>query len=287
MQDKIHLANDLLNEVIERSIKRKSQGIEFNLTEISPLLNNFLYGLQRGKLTIVGGRPSNGKTAFMGEIAYTLAKQGQKVAFISLEMEGIDIAERLTSRAMSIDNRAFYSGTAGEIAHLPENQANLVKTDDIFSRIAITQNIGFTFSELEVVVKKYLTTHEVIIIDYLQMVKGSATAKDVIDEYIKNLRQLAIETNKVIILGSQVNRGGTSKGDKEILPTMSDLKQSGAIEEVADVVMLCHWQYFYTKEPADKNKYLIIVAKNRATGLTGYVPLFYEPEYYRFTKGQR
>lgn len=282
MYENIKLTKDLMHEVIERSIKRKNYGIEFDLSGISPFLNNLTYGLQRGKLTVIGGRPSNGKTALMGDIAYNLIEQGKRVAFISLEMEGIDIAERLMSRIFLINNRYFFTGKA--VDEITNKQAGLVnKVYERYKNLAITQNIGFTFKELSEVIKKYLESFDVIILDYLQMVKGSATAKEVMDEYIKHLRQLAVETNKVIVLGSQINRAGAGKDKEEKLPTMSDLKGTGCIEEVADVCILCHWQYFYSKDENDKNKYQLIVAKNRATGLTGIVHLNYEPEFYRFT----
>lgn len=286
MTNNIRLVRDVMHEVNDRAKERQSKGIEFSLSGISRDLNNLTYGLQRGKLTIIGGRPSNGKTAVMIDIAYNLVEQGKKVAFISLEMDCIDIVERLMSRKFCINNRKFLDGTAPDELYAKYG-SELNKSYEQYANMVITQNIGFTFKQLEQTVKETLKTYDVIIVDYLQMIKGSATAKENMEEYLKNLRLLALETNKVIVLGSQINRAGTSGEVKEKLPTMAELKGSGAIEEVADAIILCHWQYFYTKTPDDKNKYLLIVAKNRVTGLTGYVPLTFTPEFYRFSEGKK
>lgn len=277
----IKLMKSLITDIRKRISDRATATKEFDLSKISNKLNNKLLGLQRGKLYIVAGRVSNGKTAFMCDMAYNLIMGGKKVAFISLEMEHIDIAERILARALTIDHRQFHSKEG--IQEMDEQRELLNKLyEDQFKNLAITQNIGFSFKELDEVVKKYLATYDVIIIDYLQMVRGSSTAKENMDEYLKHLRGLAIKQQKVIVLGSQINRAGASKEGKEMLPSMSDTKGTGCIEEVADVVLLCHWQYIYSKNEADKNKFKLIVDKNRATGETGHIELAFHPEFYRF-----
>ncbi len=282
MIENIKFANRMMHNVIERVSLRKSTGIEYDITAVSKELNDRAYGLHKGKLTIIGGRPSNGKTALMVDMAYNLAKQGKQVAFISLEMEAIDITERLMSRGLEINNREFYNGYMLTRLQNTIYQTRINELDKVMENMVITQNIAFTFKELNEVVEKYLETYDVIFIDYLQMIRGSATAKENMDEYIKHLRALAISKQKVIILGSQINRVGASEQNKERYPTLSDLKGTGAIEEVADVVILVHWQYFYTKKAEDFKKYKIILAKNRVTGETDFIDCAFHANIYKF-----
>lgn len=283
--DKMFNGKDLMHKISERSAERTGKVPEFRLFKICKRLDDDLNGLQRGKLIVIAGRVSNGKTALMVDIAYNLIMQQKKVAFLSLEMEAIDIAERLVSRGLKLNQREIQTGNLQE--NRDNNQTYEAKWQYLYKIMANyvgLENVGSTFTELEQTVIKYLNTHDVIIIDYIQMIKGSATAKEAIEEYIKRLRELAIKQNKVIIIGSQINRAGASDITGERIPSMSEMKSAGAIEEVADVILIGHWKYAYTKNIDEINQYKLILAKNRCSGRTGMYDLNFYPQCYKFSE---
>lgn len=242
-----------------------------------PALNNKLWGLHSKKLTIIGARTSQGKSALALQLAWDTAKQGIPTLFLSLEMYEEDIIERLFCLAQKVDNYELLRG----------NFSDYTLRWEAFERelegipLVITDMLGKTWDEVD----KYLTTltvkPKVIIIDHLQEARSALlkNQKEIIEEYLKKLRLMAIRDNFSLIICSQVNRSSQEeKTGSE--PQLHHLKASGFIEEGADIILLLHWPWHYKKE-GDKNKFILNVAKNR-NGRTGWIEIKYRPENYFF-----
>lgn len=275
----LSVVKTLRTNVAETKKKLLSRGDSprFPLTTL-PKLSKMLWGLHPG-LTVIGARSSNGKSAFVLQVAYDLAKQGHHVLFVSLEMDETSIVERLFCRVKDVDNTDTRTGGLKREPRLQEKWKEFEKEMDTFP-LMITNGVGKTFNELTELVELINPIPKVIIIDYIQAIKQSGgTSREIIDEYIRNFRQYCLENDIVGILCSQNNRQAVA-GDTNI-PSLHTLKSTGTLEEHSDVVMLLHWENYYTKDPGTYNDYKILVAKNR-NGMTGSADVNFFPEYYRF-----
>lgn len=237
-----------------------------------PLLNKKIWGLRKGRLTVIGARTSQGKSAFVSQVACDLSSQGKSVLFLSLEMCQEEMHERILCYTQRIDN---YHLLTGHYDTYEEKITNHPKEISKWS-LSFSDCIGKTWKEIDDFLIGIRTKPDVIILDYVQAIKGTGkNDKENLDEYIRHFREMAIRHNFAGILCSQVNRANQDNEDKE--PKLHQLKGTGVLEEHADVVILLYWK--------DKTKkdYQIEVAKNR-NGRTGYIKLNYTPEYYLFTE---
>lgn len=279
MINKVHHPHDIWIEHYDEIYERWGRGKDLSIKSL-PNLDNKIWGLKKKKLVVVGGRPSNGKSVLLLQMAWDFALQGKKVYFFTLEMTKEDCIERLWSLDQGIDNFLITTGKIGQLQHISEHQQ---QRDDFNKRIntdklVFIEGYGKTFKEINTVIESFGDA-DCVIIDYLQMIKDKNTAKQAIDEYIKNLRNYAITKNFCAIIGSQINRA-THEQHKLRIPELHELKGSGAIEEVCDLAFILHWEYYYTRDDETKNDYIIRVAKNRI-GRTGCYELRFEPEHSR------
>lgn len=241
-----------------------------------PGLSDKMWGISARELTVIGARTSQGKTSFALQVCADIAAQGIPTLYLSLEMTVLSILERMFCNHCLISN---YRLNKGEFRNY---QAQWDQFQDHINNIPlmITEGIGKKWSDIDSLIEKLDPKPRVIILDYIQCIAGSGFEKrETIDEYIRHFREMAIRHNFAGILCSQINRSGAA-GDDNNEPQLHHLKGSGYIEELADKIVLMHWPHFYNAEE-DKNKYLLILAKNR-NGRTGRVNIRYIPEYYRF-----
>ncbi len=259
-----HIFANVYDEVCARYGRPK----DLSITSL-PTLNEKIWGLRKQKLVVVAGRPSQGKSTFAGQMAWDFAKDKKKVVLFSLEMTNQVFMERLLSNYCGIDNRLLFTGEVVNehdkyLGKINEFRSELNNTD-----LVLIESAGKTFEEIFNIIEGFTSPVDVVVIDYLQMIKASKgrDKRESIDEYITQLREYAIKKNFCAILVSQINRG-THDTAKIKPPSIWELKGSGAIEEVADVIFLCHYEYKYTQNELDANKYLIVVGKNR-DGRTG------------------
>ncbi len=237
-----------------------------------PALSEKIWGLQRRKLLVIGGRTSQGKSAFALQLAYHSAKQGFKTYLFSLEMGEDELVERLLCQLAIVPNFKLLSNPQ-EYQKNADDFAELLKG----LPLVITYKIGSTINELYQVIED-LPKPDVVIIDYLQAIKNLKTDRlSEINDYILRFRELAVIKNFAGIMASQINRGAMDAEDKR--PQLWQLKASGTIEEHADIVLLLHWPYFYSGNVAEANNFEIIIAKNR-NGMPGTVKAKFEPQYY-------
>lgn len=255
------------------------------------LLDNMLNGgLQQQDLVIVAGRPAMGKTAYALQVAATVATRSKKpVAVFSLEMEDKQLAYRLFSNYAGIDSGFLKKGQVSQ-----SQMERLVTALGEMGECPMWIDDGFapTFSHIRTQCRKLAARHGelgLVFIDYLQLMDGSGddergyrgNANRVIElgTLTRQLKMLARELNCPVLVLSQLSRGVESRTNKR--PMMSDLRESGAIEQDADLIMMLYRDEYYDPESVDRGVAEVLVVKNR-NGPTGTVKLLFEPEYNRF-----
>ncbi len=240
-------------------------------------------GLQPSDLVLVAARPSMGKTAFVLNIAqYVAFHEAKSVAIFSLEMSKEQLVNRLFSLESRVDAQALRTGNLSEA-----DWEKLVEGAGIIgdSKLIIDDTPGISISELRSKCRKYKLEHglDIIIIDYLQLMTGSGrgteSRQQEISDISRSLKSLARELNVPVVALSQLSRAVEQRPDHR--PMMSDLRESGAIEQDADVVMFIYRDDYYNKDTELKGISEIIIAKQR-NGPIGTVNLAWLPEYTKF-----
>jgi replicative DNA helicase len=244
-------------------------------------IDDMLSGLQASQLYIVAARPSMGKTSLAMRMAEHVAvDQGKPVLFFSLEMASQQIAQQMLCMHTRVDSHKLRTGMIAE----EEYQKLMIGAGRLAEApILIDDSADLSILELRARSRRMKAEHgiELIVIDYLQKVHAKAEAREreiaIISSQLKSLsKELAVP---VVVL-AQLNRQPEGREDKK--PILSDLRESGSIEQDADVVMLLYRPEYYDRsDSAEKNTCDIIVAKNR-TGPTGDVKLAFIKEYTRF-----
>ena len=274
-------------ERIEKASKTKGTvtGIPTGFIDLDYKLS----GLQPSDLILVAARPSMGKTAFVLNIAQYIAfKKDKSVAIFSLEMSKEQLVNRLFSLESQVDAQAIRSGNMKD-----SDWEKLIEGAGIIgqSHLIIDDTPGISISELRSKCRKYKLEQglDVVIIDYLQLMTGSVgksseSRQQEISEISRSLKGLARELNVPVIALSQLSRAVESRPDKR--PMLSDLRESGAIEQDADVVMFIYRDEYYNKDSEFKKQAEIIIAKQRI-GPRGTVNLAWLGEYTKFANLSR
>ena len=239
-------------------------------------------GFQPSDLILIAARPSMGKTAFVLNVAQNMAfKEGKTVAIFSLEMSKEQLVNRLFSLESKVDSQALRTGnlTDEDWAKLIEGAAVVGK-----SNLIIDDTPGISIAELRSKCRKFKLEHNlgIIIIDYLQLMSGgkrSESRQQEISEISRSLKAVARELNVPVVALSQLSRAVEQRPDHR--PRLSDLRESGAIEQDADVVMFLYRDDYYNKDTDKKNIAEVIIAKQR-NGPIGTVELVWLPNYTKF-----
>ncbi|RRD94347.1 replicative DNA helicase [Clostridiales bacterium COT073_COT-073] len=245
-------------------------------------LDNKTAGFQPSDLILVAARPSMGKSSFVLNITQHAAiKEKKSVAFFSLEMSKEQLTSRMISAEAMIDAQKIRNGNLEntDFERLL-NGASVLGTAKIF----IDDTPGISVADLRAKCRKLKLLHglDLIIIDYLQLMTGSARSESrqqEISEISRSLKAVAREMQAPVIALSQLSRAVESRADHR--PMLSDLRESGAIEQDADVVMFLFREEYYTPTPDNKGKAEVIIAKQR-NGPTGSVELLWLGQYTRF-----
>jgi replicative DNA helicase len=255
-------------------------------TELTGLATGFvdldkkLAGLQPANLVIIAGRPAMGKSSLALNIATNAASTGDPVAIFSLEMSKEEIVHRILSSVGKVDSMKLRSGQLGPLWQRVVDAAGVMYKSPIYiddSPVVTVTDIRAKCRRLKR--KKGLS---LIVVDYLQLMEahGGENRQQEIAQISRNLKNLARELDVPIIAASQLNRSLESREDKR--PRLSDLRESGSLEQDADVVMFVYRHEYYHPEDQEKKGIAeVIVAKHRA-GSTGPVELTFQPEFTRF-----
>src|SRR3954464_8483306 len=251
-------------------------------------LDRMTAGFQRNDLIIVGARPSVGKTAFALNIAANVAtKTDEKVAIFSLEMGAEQLVMRMLCSEGNIDAQRLRTGSLTD-----DDWGKLTMAMGSLSNagIYIDDTPGVRISEIRSKCRRLQQEHGLgmILIDYLQLILGSGRSgenrQQEVSEISRSLKQLARELKVPVIALSQLSRGVEQRQDKR--PMMSDIRESGSIEQDADIVAFLYRDDYYDKESENKNIIEIIIAKQR-NGPTGTVELAFLKNFNKFVGLER
>ncbi len=239
-------------------------------------------GLQPSDLILIAARPSMGKTAFVLNIAQHMAfKKKKGVAIFSLEMSKEQLINRMFSLESSVDAQKLRVGNLNEAEweQLVEGAGTIAE-----SNLIIDDTPGISIAELRSKCRKFKMEHglDIIIIDYLQLMSGSGRSESrqqEISEISRSLKAVARELNVPVVALSQLSRAVEQRPDHR--PMLSDLRESGAIEQDADVVMFLYRDDYYNKDTELKGISEVIIAKQR-NGPIGTVQLAWIPQYTMF-----
>lgn len=272
-------------EKIEQASKTKGSvtGIATGFVDLDYRMS----GLQPSDLILVAARPSMGKTAFVLNIAqYVAFHSNLCTAIFSLEMSKEQLVNRLFSLESRVDAQLLRSGNLADSdwEKLIEGAGTIGR-----SHLIIDDTPGISISELRSKCRKYKLEHDLklIIIDYLQLMSGNGktdSRQQEISDISRSLKSLARELNVPVIALSQLSRQVEQRPDHR--PMLSDLRESGAIEQDADVVMFIYRDDYYNKDTPDKNIAEIIIAKQR-NGPIGTVNLVWLPQYTKFANMEK
>lgn len=278
--------SDLMANVLDNIQKRVDSG-----GSISGLSTGFVdldkatTGLHPGNLVVLAGRPAMGKTTLGVNIAENVAINGGTALVFSLEMPGDDLAERSIARAGGINTQALREGrlTTDDYERLSLALAKLNGTRLIIDEDPATATVPqIRRKALRVKREGGLS---LVVIDYLQLMRGDGgNRNEEIGGITRGLKLLAKELRVPIVLLSQLNRGVEDRTDKR--PMMSDLRESGAIEQDADVILMAYRDDYYDPKSTFKGYAEILIRKQRM-GPIGTVPLIFQGEYSRFCDADR
>ena len=247
-------------------------------------LDKFISGLNKTDLMLLAARPGMGKTSMALNIALSVAKKYPKrtVAFFSLEMSKQQLVTRLISNESFIDNKKLTTGrlTVDEWSKIGIASAALSQTD-----LRVDDNPSITVAEMNAKCRR-IDDLALVVIDYLQLMTSAGTKsyggenrQQVVSDISRSLKIMAKELNVPVLCLSQLSRANESRQDKR--PMLSDLRESGAIEQDADEVLFLYREDYYNKDTEKQNVAECIVAKNRH-GETGTVELQWLPQFTTF-----
>ncbi|MEI7685682.1 MAG: replicative DNA helicase [Planctomycetota bacterium] len=275
---------DAVNEAYERMDARKARGhleysgIPTGFTD----LDSLTAGMQNAELVIVAARPSVGKTAFaLNMLRHICVDEGLPALFVSLEQARIEIAERLLCCQAMVNSHRLRKGSLDKF-----EQEKIMDAGAILSaaKLFIDDSPGQSMLRIAANARRLKLRHDIriVVIDYLQLIDPADSKRDSRQEQVsqisRRLKFLARELNVPVVALAQVNRGSEDRQDHR--PRLSDLRESGAIEQDADTVMLLH-RPDYHEPGVNEGEIEIIIGKQR-NGPTGEVKLMYEKAYMRF-----
>ena len=244
-------------------------------------LDSVTRGLQKSDLIIVAARPAMGKTAFVLNLATHVALQGGTVAFFSLEMPREQLMHRIFCAEGQIDATRLARGELDD-----EEWGRLVKVADrmIKTNLYFDDTSSTTVLDIRTRARRLKAEHglDLIAIDYLQLIQAPGRVENrtlAVAEMTRSLKVLARELDVPIVVLSQLSRATEGRSDKR--PMLSDLRESGSIEQDADIVMFLYREDYYNQDTENANITELSIAKHR-NGATDTLKMFFQKEYTRF-----
>ncbi|MDR2931526.1 MAG: replicative DNA helicase [Oscillospiraceae bacterium] len=243
-------------------------------------LDRVITGLNRSDLILVAARPGMGKSAFALNVAVNVTrKTGKKAVFFSLEMSKEQLVERILSSEALVRGDRMRTGELGteDWIRIAESARDLAQIPLYFDDTA-----GITVPEIKARLRR-VKDLGVVIIDYLQLMSSTSRSENrvaVVSEITRSLKIMAKDLNVPVIVCSQLSRGPESRTDHR--PMLSDLRESGSIEQDADIVMFLYRDAYYNRESEEQNVAECIVSKNRH-GETGIVKMAWDGDHTKFS----
>jgi replicative DNA helicase len=262
------------------------EALEANGSEITGLSTGFrdldrkLAGLQKANLVVIAARPSMGKSALTLNMATHIARGGKVVALFSLEMAKEEVVQRILCSVGKVESTKLRTGQIGNQWDRLVSAANQMFKTPIF----VDDSSVVTVTDIRAKCRRLKRVHglDLVVVDYLQLMQGSSkeNRQQEIAEISRGLKNLARELDVPIIAVSQLNRSVEQREDRR--PRLSDLRESGALEQDSDVVMFIYrHEYYHPDDIEKKGTAEVIIAKHRA-GATGTVEMTFMPDFTRF-----
>ncbi len=271
----------MFNDALEHIERMEEMGSEMTGLATGYVdLDKKLAGLQPANLVVVASRPGMGKSSLALGIAINVATQDEPVAIFSLEMSKEELVQRILSSVGKVDSMKLRSGQLGPLWQRIVDAAGRMYKAPIFiddSPVVTVTDIRAKCRRLKR--KKGLS---LIVVDYLQLMQATSreNRQQEISEITRNLKNLARELGVPIIALSQLNRSLEQREDKR--PRLSDLRESGAIEQDSDVVMFIYRHEYYHPEDQEKKGIAEVIVSKHRSGSTGPVEMTFQPEFTRF-----
>ncbi|CCP88009.1 DnaB-like helicase C-terminal domain-containing protein [Candidatus Phytoplasma solani] len=258
--NKTHLfttPKDLMEIILQKTIFNPSKNGLLGLDTGFSQLNNDTLGFQKGELIILGARPGVGKTTLMMNLAINIITKNlnSKVVIFSLEMSNTQLILKSLSSVSNVDMRRLRLGEVSE-----KEKANIIVSSRALEQLQLFfDDESSLVSEIEIKCNEFRQTNglDIVFIDYLQLLQDKP-----VDKISNQLKQLAKKLNIVIFCLAQLNRD-SAKGNTPRKPKLTDLKDTGNIEQDADLVMLLYCETNITIASLPQSKYELIIAKNR------------------------
>jgi replicative DNA helicase len=274
--------NDVLEGAIERieEIENRGTGLSGLPTYFSDL-DYYLSGLQEGNLIVLASRPSMGKSSLGLNIGTNVSKEGKVVAFFSLEMTKEELVQRVLFSEAKVTSGDARKGQLG-----PEKWSRVVEAASKVNNLPLYFDDApvITVTDIRAKSRRLKSSKglDLILVDYLQLMQSSSgdNRQQEIAEISRNLKNLARELKVPIFALSQLNRAAEAREDKR--PRLGDLRESGAIEQDADIVMMLYRDDYYNPGTEIPGVAEVNIVKNRS-GQTGKVDLFFSKEFTQFS----
>ena len=274
--------NDVLEGAIERieEIENRGTGLSGLPTYFSDL-DYYLSGLQEGNLIVLASRPSMGKSSLGLNIGTNVSKEGKVVAFFSLEMTKEELVQRVLFSEAKVTSGDARKGQLG-----PEKWSRVVEAASKVNSLPLYFDDApvITVTDIRAKSRRLKSSKglDLIVVDYLQLMQSSSgdNRQQEIAEISRNLKNLARELRVPILALSQLNRAAEAREDKR--PRLGDLRESGAIEQDADIVMMLYRDDYYNPGTEIPGVAEVNIVKNRS-GQTGKVELFFSKEFTQFS----
>lgn len=256
-------------------------GIPTGFTE----LDHFLTGLNKSDLILVAARPGMGKTAFALNVALNAAKKSKKdIVVFQLEMSKDQLASRFLANEALIDSQKLKTGNLE-----PDDWVKIARASNVLAKtkIYVDDNPAITVAEIKAKCRRLGDNLGLIVIDYLQLMQSGKKSDNRVQEVSdisRSLKIMAKELNVPVVCLSQLSRASEQRADKR--PMLSDLRESGAIEQDADIVLFLYRDDYYNEDSENKNVAEVIISKNRH-GSTGTINLQWIGQYTTFSNQDR
>lgn len=281
-----NVISDVYNQIAETTKNGSNMpGLSTGLTD----LDSCILGLNKGELVLVASRPGMGKTSIALNMALNVAKTSKKsVAIFSLEMAREQLAIRLLASQSLIDSQKLLTGRLSNAEWERLNEAASVVSE---TSILIDDNPILSVADMNSECRR-LDDLGLVVIDYLQLMQSSGSGRSysgesrtqVVSDMSRMLKVMAKELNVPVVCLSQLSRANESRQDKR--PLLSDLRESGAIEQDADIVIGLYRDGYYNRECENPNAAEAIILKNRH-GETGTIDLMWLPEYTTYVSAEK
>lgn len=269
-----------ISDLHDPEAKNKYRGVPTGFHDLDRMLS----GLQQSDLLILAGRPSMGKTAFALNIAQNIAKQGNSVGVISLEMSKEQLVERMFCSLLGVDSWKMRTGRLSQ-----EDFARMGQIMDELNnmKIFIDDSSGNSIAELRAKTRRLQMEHglDVLVVDYLQLMNVGKSTNSItnrvqeVSEISRSLKHLARELRIPIIALSQLSRAVENRPSK--IPQLSDLRESGSLEQDADIVLMIYREDYYEEDTERKGITDLFIRKHR-NGPIGRIELAFKKEQMTF-----